>query len=146
VIANSGIGDVYAPAYQTTIEDVQGHFAVNTLGPLRLFQAMRSLLSSSTRVPKFVILSTAIASIELTTTFPLQTAAYGASKTAINFICRRIHAEEDWLVAFPISPGYVAILVSSWFSDMDASIQMGSNRDGQLRSRCLRFESGPNEY
>jgi len=113
VIANSGIGDVYAPAYQTKIEDVQEHFAVNTLGPLRLFQGMRSLLSKSTRTPKFVILSTAIASLELTTTFPLQTAAYGASKTAVNFICRRIHAEEDWLVTFPVSPGYVVILILS---------------------------------
>ena len=108
LIANSGIGKVYAPASQTKIEDVREHFSVNTLGPLRLFQAMCPLLLKSNKSPKFVVLSTAVASIGLTPTFPLQTAAYGASKSAINFIVRRIHAEEEWLVTFPISPGCCA--------------------------------------
>lgn len=38
---------------------------------------------------------------------PIPAAAYGASKAAINYITRKIHFENDWLIAFFIHPGCV---------------------------------------
>lgn len=105
VIANAGIGSGYGMAAQADIEAVKRHFDVNALGPLRLFQSMRSLLQGSAGTPRFVCLSTSVASMSLTPTIPLQSTVYGSSKAALNYIVRRIHVEEDWLVAFSINPG-----------------------------------------
>jgi NAD(P)-dependent dehydrogenase (short-subunit alcohol dehydrogenase family) len=33
---------------------------------------------------------------------------YGASKAALNSLTRKIHFENEWLVAFPLNPGPVA--------------------------------------
>jgi norsolorinic acid ketoreductase len=105
IIANAGLGSVYTNAASTLASDMEDHFILNVLGPLRLFQAMLPFLKASTQTPKLVVLSTAIASLELSPSFPLPTTAYGSSKATVNFVVRRIHAEEEWLIAFPISPG-----------------------------------------
>lgn len=106
VIANAGMGTAYDAVAETTLHSLTEHFRVNAGGPLLLFQAFRPLLlAAASTGPKFVVLSSAIASLADTGSFPLRSTAYGASKTAANFIVQRIHAEESWLIAFPISPG-----------------------------------------
>lgn len=69
-----------------------------------LFQAVLPLLNFAVK-PKFVVLSSAVASINQADKIPLEASAYGASKAAINFIARKIHQENEGLIAFPISPG-----------------------------------------
>jgi norsolorinic acid ketoreductase len=106
LIANAGLGNAYDAAAETPLQSLTEHFRVNAGGPLLLFQAFRPLLlAASGSAPKFVVLSSAIASLTDTGLFPLKSTAYGASKAAANFIAQRIHVEEEWLTTFPISPG-----------------------------------------
>ncbi|KAG8979575.1 hypothetical protein FRB94_011596 [Tulasnella sp. JGI-2019a] len=104
VIANAGISNDYTRALDVSIEQVDEHYKVNTIGPLVLFQAVGPLLLKSPN-PKWVLISTAAAS--LGAPFPLLVTAYGASKAAANFINTKIHQEHENLVVLTISPGWV---------------------------------------
>ncbi|GAA5972857.1 hypothetical protein JCM11641_003976 [Rhodosporidiobolus odoratus] len=106
VIANAGISDAYQPASEQGVAEFTRHFEVNTLGPVVLFQAFKSLLYKS-NVRKFMLVSTAGASFGLGIPMPL--AAYGASKAAANFYILKLHQEEgkNGLVIFANSPGHV---------------------------------------
>jgi norsolorinic acid ketoreductase len=104
VIANAGISNYYGPAADTPLAEVREHFEINTIGSLALFQVTWPLLQKATK-PIFVVLTTGLASIGDMGELPVQVTAYGASKTAINYIVRKIHFENPNLIAFPISPG-----------------------------------------
>jgi norsolorinic acid ketoreductase len=104
VIANAGISNFYGPAADTPLSEVRNHFEVNTVGVLAVFQATLPLLDAAP-MPKFISLSTGLASIGDMDSMPMPVTAYGASKAAVNFITRKIHFEHPNLIAFPISPG-----------------------------------------
>jgi norsolorinic acid ketoreductase len=106
IIANAGISNYFGPVATTPASQVLDHFRINTLGPLLLFQAFAEFLEASEQ-PKFVVISTGIASIGDMGSLPIPAAAYGVSKAAINYITRKIHFENENLVAFVISPGWV---------------------------------------
>ena len=103
VIANAGISNCYPPVAEVSVEDLQEHFSINTIGPLLLFQAVLPLLQKSAQ-PKFVAISSAAGSIGLMGPWPAN-AAYGPSKTALNYLTRKMHFEHQNLIAFPIHPG-----------------------------------------
>jgi norsolorinic acid ketoreductase len=105
VIANAGITNFYGPAIDTPLSEVRNHFEVNTIGALALFQATWPLLQAAPK-PKFVVITTGLASIGDMGSMPMPVTAYGASKAAVNYIARKIHFENPNLIAFPISPGY----------------------------------------
>jgi norsolorinic acid ketoreductase len=105
VIANAGIANFYGPAINTPLSEVRDHFEVNTIGSLALFQATWPLLQAAPK-PKFVVVTTGLASIGDMGSVPMPATAYGASKAAVNYITRKIHFENPNLIAFPISPGY----------------------------------------
>jgi len=77
---------------------------VNTIGVLALFQASWPLLQKS-KQPIFMALSSGVGSIGDMGSIPLLATAYGASKAALNYIVRKIHYENEALIAFVISPG-----------------------------------------
>lgn len=104
VIANSGISKYYGPAVSTPISEVREHFEVNAAAPLLLFQAVWPLLEKSD-APKFVVISTCVASIGDMDQTPLAATAYGGSKVMLNYFVRKIHFENEKLTAFPIHPG-----------------------------------------
>lgn len=103
IISNAGICDHWGPVQDMEDSDMIAHFEVNTLGPLRLFRAATPLLKASSQ-PKFVYISTALASIGLEDSSSL-TAAYGISKIAGNYLIKKIHGEDQKLIAFSIDPG-----------------------------------------
>lgn len=105
VIANSGIAKHIGSVLETPIAEVRDHFEVNTIGPLALFQATWPLLSNAL-CPKFVVITSHAGSIGDMEHEPFEMLAYGVSKTAINFVARRIHLSYPSLVAFPLHPGY----------------------------------------
>ena len=79
------------------------------MGPVVLFQATHKLLlASPTKAPIFVVISTGAASISAY--IPMSSSAYGSSKTAVNFLVKVLDDEhaKDGLIAFSISPGWVA--------------------------------------
>lgn len=105
VIANAGITNYYGSAFSTPLSELRSHLEVNTIGSLALFQATWPLLETAPK-PKFVVLTTGLASIGDMGSMPMPVTAYGASKVAVNYITRKIHFENPKLIAFPISPGY----------------------------------------
>lgn len=107
VIANAGISNYYGPLTTTPLEEFRSHYEVNTIGVVTLFQATWPLLQKSSVAPKFVALSTAVASMGDMASLPLESSAYGASKAAVNYITRKAHFENPGLIIFPISPGFV---------------------------------------
>jgi len=106
VIANAGISKFYGPATKTPLTEVWDHFRINTVGPLVLFQAMWPLLKEA-KQPKFIVISTAVASMAILEHIPLEATAYGSSKAAVNYITLKIHHENPSLIAFPLNPGWV---------------------------------------
>ncbi|KAF8901121.1 hypothetical protein CPB85DRAFT_1256457 [Mucidula mucida] len=122
VIANAAIG--------TQFED---HFHVNALGVVVLFQAFYGLLKAS-KEPKFIPISSSSGSITVSMGFPVATNAYGVSKIALNFIARRIHFENDWLVCFPLDPGPVDTDMGQLARKMDKSGALGALLDAIART------------
>ncbi|KAI9369629.1 putative NADP(+)-dependent dehydrogenase [Aspergillus egyptiacus] len=106
VVANAGICDHWGPLVEVGEQDVMAHFEVNTLGPLRLFKAMAPLLQRA-KTPKFIYISTLLASIGGIGKMYTLTGPYGMSKAAGNYFVRKIHAEDDRLVTLAIDPGLV---------------------------------------
>ncbi|KAF9478001.1 NAD(P)-binding protein [Pholiota conissans] len=106
VIANAGIFNCLSKVHETPILKFVEHFDVNAIGPIVLFQSIRELLKASPS-PRFVPISSGAGSIERIPISALEVAPYGTSKAALNWITRKIHFENEWLVAFPQCPGPV---------------------------------------
>ncbi len=102
MIANAGISSSFAPVASTALKDVKEHLAVNGIGPLLLFQSVLELLKNGS---KFAIVNSAMGSIGAMETRPFPFFAYGASKAFANYLIRKIHFENEELVAFAIDPG-----------------------------------------
>lgn len=105
VISNAGVA---APMGRTDIaltEDFRRDFQVNALATLLLFQASWPLLQKSSSTPKFIGISTCLATIGNMADYPWPCVAYGTSKAAQNFIVKKIHHEHESLVAFVVHPG-----------------------------------------
>lgn len=108
VIANAGIANDHHPASKAQLDQLEKHMMVNAYSTLLLFQATQPLLQKSTRQPKFVYVGArlgAISDMERLGRAPL--AAYSLSKLAGNWLVRKLHYENEWLVAFIVDPGYV---------------------------------------
>ncbi|KAG4440081.1 hypothetical protein IFR05_004424 [Cadophora sp. M221] len=106
VIANAGISNYFGKARVTPAEEMLSHYTVNTLGPLLLFQATAPLLDHGSN-PKFVTISSGAGSISGMDKLKVENTAYGASKCALNFVTRKIHMENEGIIAFPINPGWL---------------------------------------
>lgn len=106
VIANAGICIHYGPLARMEDADLVSHFDVNTLGPIRLFRATLPLLQASSQ-PKFIYISSELASITGLERSSSLTSAYGVSKVASNYLVKKIHTEHPDMIAFSIDPGYV---------------------------------------
>jgi norsolorinic acid ketoreductase len=104
VIANSGIGKDWNIIAKTPIQEVDDHLKTNSVGPVTLYLAMRSLLLAAPK-PRFVVISTVLGSIGSLAERPIPDVAYGMSKAAVNFFVVKLHHEESGVIAFPIHPG-----------------------------------------
>lgn len=111
VIANAAINNHPGPVAEMSVETMEDHFKVNTIGPITLFQAVRPLLKASkTGGPVFVPITSGLGSItgqDQLVGFPPAFSPYGATKAALNWFTRKIHFEEPWLISFVIHPGVV---------------------------------------
>lgn len=88
------------------------HFKISVLGPVILLQATVPLLrTSKLEYPKFVAISSNIRTIggadSLHGVSPILS-PYEASKTALNWFVKRLHAEEEWLISFVFHLGLVS--------------------------------------
>ncbi|KAF9473662.1 NAD(P)-binding protein [Pholiota conissans] len=107
VIANAGISNFIGKVDEAPIHEYEEHFKVNVMGPLVLFQSLYKLLKSS-KLPRFITISSGSGSLEMIPRLgTLDLAPYGASKAALNWLTRKIHFENDWIISFPLTPGGV---------------------------------------
>ena len=111
LIPNAGIADPTAFKLTSTQspDQLREHFEVNTIGPVRLFNAFFPLLSKSAN-PKYIVVSSVCGSVGSASSeglAPFLTATYGASKAATNYVTQRIFIEHPNIVAFPLQPGWV---------------------------------------
>ncbi|EEU36906.1 uncharacterized protein NECHADRAFT_8158, partial [Fusarium vanettenii 77-13-4] len=104
VIANAGISNHFGNPAITPVHEMTHHCTINAFGPLLLFQATSSLLSASP-APSLWPCRLARGSIVGMDTLQVENTAYGSSKAALNFITRRIHFENRWLISFSVNPG-----------------------------------------
>ncbi|KAM7218342.1 hypothetical protein V8F06_006265 [Rhypophila decipiens] len=111
VIANAGISEGYARIEAIKTNELRQFFEVNTIGPLILFGAAYPLLKAAAdkkrTAPKFIGVTSALSIIsDVESSAAWDLGAYGVSKTALNFLVKRANAENDWLNAFVIDPGF----------------------------------------
>lgn len=64
VIANAGICPDPTPLETVDVENIQKAFTVNTIGPVLLWKGPKPLLEKSTKLPKWLSMSTGAASLE----------------------------------------------------------------------------------
>ena len=129
MIANAAIAENYGPASLMQLAHLQTHMMVNAYSVLLLFQATRALLQAgggggAGGMPKFVYVGAPISTItdmENCARAPL--AAYGVSKLAGNYLVRKLHFENKWLVAFVVDPGCVFFF--SFFFHLRAGLFLG---------------------
>ncbi|KAK8256032.1 hypothetical protein IWZ00DRAFT_541569 [Phyllosticta capitalensis] len=106
VIANAGIAEETGLIAEVTGDVVRKHVEVNAWGPLFLFQAVLPLLNAA-KNPKFVAVGSPLGSAGVMESYPGPFFAYGVSKAALHYICRKIHFEHENITVFSISPGLV---------------------------------------
>jgi NAD(P)-dependent dehydrogenase (short-subunit alcohol dehydrogenase family) len=88
---------------------------VNSIAPIILFQAFYPLLKASKSTPKFITVTSGAGSVATFVDSPVTMGGYSASKAALNSLTRKIHFENEWLVAFPLDPGPVATEMGKYF-------------------------------
>ena len=81
------------------------HVNVNAAGVVRLFQATLPLMQKSSK-PIFMVNSSVAGTISGMEHVPFTIGSYGASKAAVNYLTRRIHFENEDIIAFAVHPGY----------------------------------------
>ncbi|XPS77145.1 Norsolorinic acid ketoreductase [Ascochyta lentis] len=108
VIANAGIANDHHPASSVPLDQLEEHMMVNAYSMLLLFQATKSLLQRSIQAPKFVYIGARLGTIsDMDRLGRAPLAAYSLSKLAGNWLVRKLHYENEWLIAFIVDPGYV---------------------------------------
>ncbi|PHH92969.1 hypothetical protein CDD83_3127 [Cordyceps sp. RAO-2017] len=123
VVANAGASSGYDSVLATQGDAARACFEVNSIGPLKLFQACWPLLEK--RGPaeavdkKFILMSSFIGSIQGLETEDFPTAAYGMSKAAANWLAKKISVEfkEKGLAVAAIHPGWARTEMGQSFAD-----------------------------
>jgi NAD(P)-dependent dehydrogenase (short-subunit alcohol dehydrogenase family) len=116
---------ISAPSRLTIPSPLPNH-QVNTIAPIILFQAFYPLLKASKSTPKFITMSSVAGSIATFIDTPVTIGGYSASKAALNSLTRKIHFENEWLVAFPLDPGPVVTEMGKYFRVLFLTVTMFS--------------------
>ncbi|KAH9477733.1 Norsolorinic acid ketoreductase nor1 [Psilocybe cubensis] len=107
VIGNAAIIGGNNQIRDIKLSDMEEHFQVNVLSHIVLFQELYALLRKSS-TPRFIPITSIAGSIgEPAIELDMANTAYASSKTTLNWITRKLHFENEWLVTFPLSPGGV---------------------------------------
>ncbi|KAM0143232.1 hypothetical protein ACHAP3_001365 [Botrytis cinerea] len=104
VIANAGVSYVWPKVADLKISDLKAHIEPNVYGCVSIYQATRPLLQKS-KNPIFTPMGSTAGAIARQP--PISNSAYGSSKAVVNWLTVRINAEDDWLNAFVVAPGWV---------------------------------------
>ena len=103
VISSAGIVKL-GPLHAVPIAEFREHLDINSIAVLTLFQATYQLLKKSL-MPRFIVIGASAGSMGMIESYPYPNGSYSASKATVNSLVRKMHFENDWLIAFPIHPG-----------------------------------------
>lgn len=125
---------------------MKAHFAVNTVGPVVLFQAVLPLLlkkaAADVAAPKFVTVGSSAGSIGGMEQRPFPNAAYAPSKAAVHYLTKKIHVEHPELIALPVDPGWprteMGEMAASHFGFEEAELSVEESVGGIVRLVCVR--------
>ncbi|KIV80699.1 hypothetical protein PV11_08183 [Exophiala sideris] len=106
VIANAGIAEVFPRVEDAQVADLLEHYQVNVIAVIVLFRAVLPLLKSSQKTAKFVTIGSSAGTIGSMDVIPVPNAVYGTSKAALNYVTKKIHQENEDIIAFPVHPGW----------------------------------------
>lgn len=142
VIANAGILNAGFPRVEDVRPaDMKAHFAVNTVGPVVLFQAVLPLLKAAVTAPKFVTVGSSAGSIGGMEQRPFPNAAYAPSKAAVHYLTKKIHVEHPELIALPVDPGWprteMGEMAASHFGFEEAELSVEESVGGIVRVVCM---------
>ncbi|KAG0653065.1 Short chain dehydrogenase nor1 [Hyphodiscus hymeniophilus] len=116
IIANAGWAHDYQPCLTTSVGELRSTFEVNTVGPVKLFQAAFPLLQKSA-CAKFILISSILGSIGAVEGKE-PSLAYGASKAAANYLVRKVHFEHEDIVTLAVHPGWLKTGMGQGFADV----------------------------
>jgi norsolorinic acid ketoreductase len=117
VVANSGVLEQWGPTSEVTPSELRKHFEINTIAPIKLFQATKPLLENSQN-GRFFVTSSNIASIGLMENIPMPTIAYGLTKAGANYAIAKIHFENPKISAVALHPGWVQTRMGQYAADL----------------------------
>ncbi|SCU94859.1 LADA_0G11870g1_1 [Lachancea dasiensis] len=127
LISNAGIAKSSDPVLGLSDDLYLEHFVVNTLGPIRLIRAFKSLLDK--KATKEVLAITSIVG-SVGTVMPLSTSGYGLSKAGLNYAFRQLQQE--------LSPeGYSFALVHPGLVGSDMGNEFVEGLDPDVREQFL---------
>ncbi|KAL2127945.1 hypothetical protein VTI74DRAFT_9935 [Chaetomium olivicolor] len=135
VVANAGISKQWPLVKDVKRADIQEHVNVNVLGVVSLYQATRDLLQQSTARPIFAAIGSLAGSLGQQP--PVPSASYGPSKAMLNWYGVRINAEDEWLTAFILDPGWVQTdmgnrAARAWGMG-EAPVELNDSADGMFK-------------
>jgi len=117
LIANAGSGSSFLPTLKTGLDAMREDFEINTLGPLKIFQAAFPLLEKAGKGrAKFVLVTSSLGSIgEMEYDAP--TLSYGVSKAGANYLVRKVNFEHKEITTLAVHPGWVKTANGQAFAD-----------------------------
>ncbi|KAH7355146.1 putative aflatoxin biosynthesis ketoreductase nor-1 [Rhexocercosporidium sp. MPI-PUGE-AT-0058] len=116
IIANAGTGTSFHACTSTPLSSLTENFETNTFGPILLYQTLYPLLTANDSPAsendgedeagerKFILISSSLGSIAAMEG-SVPSLAYGISKAAANYFVRKVHFEEQGVVAIAVHPG-----------------------------------------
>ena len=105
VIDNAGVARIFPKVQDARTSDFLDHYRVNAIGVVILFQAVLPFLKRSQMTAKFIAIGSAAGTIADMEKANIPNAVYGTSKAALNYLVKKIHLENEDIVAFPVHPG-----------------------------------------
>lgn len=146
LISNAGLMDPtdIGPTLNASIDSVRKHFEINTLGPLVLIQAFFPLLEASSD-PKFLVVTSAIGSIKLLEDYPVPFFTYGISKSAANYLVRKLHFENPKLTSMAFNPGWVQTDMGTGAAKGVGMVEAPVTLEDSVRGLVTQFDAASRE-
>jgi len=95
--------------------------------------------------PVFVGITTGLASLGDMASLPVQSTAYGMSKAALNYAVRKIHFENEWLVAFVLSPGWVRTEMGNKGAEANGMERAPVTVDDSVKGMLVKIDNATRE-